>query len=287
MKGTTGEMTMLDKIEKSGNQLIQHGKHNNRIYLIKFSWETFPEDIPALEQLAIQNGYTKIFAKIPAAALAPFLQFSYQTEAFIPSYYNDGSDCLFVSRFFDQSRKKIPDIELLDFYSLVGNMKDKNKFKYTHSLKLVIRILQPDDLAQVVCIYKKVFQTYPFPIFDKKYLKQNMDDKSVIYFGVFDNQKLIGVSSTEIDYINHNAEMTDFAILPEYRGQNLAFFLLNTMETEMKIINIKTLYTIARLKSPGMNKTFMKSGYKYSGTLANNTNISGQIESMNVFYKHL
>jgi hypothetical protein len=36
-----------------------------------------------------------------------------------------------------------------------------------------------------------------------------------------------------------------------------------------------------------MNITFAKNGYEYAGTLKNNTNISGNIESMNVWYKHL
>jgi beta-lysine N6-acetyltransferase len=36
-----------------------------------------------------------------------------------------------------------------------------------------------------------------------------------------------------------------------------------------------------------MNKTFLKFDYCYSGTLINNTNIAGSIESMNVYYKHL
>ncbi len=37
----------------------------------------------------------------------------------------------------------------------------------------------------------------------------------------------------------------------------------------------------------GMNITFAKTGYTYAGTLINNTNISGRLESMNVWYKHI
>ena len=48
-----------------------------------------------------------------------------------------------------------------------------------------------------------------------------------------------------------------------------------------------TTYTIARSLSLGMNLTFAKGGYSFAGTLVNNTQISGQIESMNVWYKHL
>jgi len=36
-----------------------------------------------------------------------------------------------------------------------------------------------------------------------------------------------------------------------------------------------------------MNITFSRMGYRYSGTLLNNTNISGRLESMNVWYKFL
>jgi len=46
-------------------------------------------------------------------------------------------------------------------------------------------------------------------------------------------------------------------------------------------------YTIARALSAGMNVTFARAGYDYGGTLTNNTNICGQIESMNVWYKPL
>jgi len=36
-----------------------------------------------------------------------------------------------------------------------------------------------------------------------------------------------------------------------------------------------------------MNITFARNNYSFAGTLINNTNISGQIESMNVWYKAL
>jgi hypothetical protein len=36
-----------------------------------------------------------------------------------------------------------------------------------------------------------------------------------------------------------------------------------------------------------MNITFARAGYRYAGTLVNNTQICGQLESMNVWYKPL
>ena len=55
----------------------------------------------------------------------------------------------------------------------------------------------------------------------------------------------------------------------------------------MKRQGMHTAYTIARSLSAGMNITFAKLGYVFAGTLTNNTNISGKIESMNVWYKLL
>ena len=59
------------------------------------------------------------------------------------------------------------------------------------------------------------------------------------------------------------------------------------MEKYLKERNYKTLYTIARALSPGINFTFSKMGYKYGGTLINNTNIGSSLESMNIWYKKI
>jgi len=79
--------------------------------------------------------------------------------------------------------------------------------------------------------------------------------------------------------------MTDFATLTACRGHGLALYLLQQMEEEMKLRGMHIFYTIARAYSHGMNITFARNGYTYAGTLTNNTNISGSLESMNVWYK--
>ena len=112
-------------------------------------------------------------------------------------------------------------------------------------------------------------------------------ENGVRYFGVRYNEKLVALASAETDQKSLNAEMTDFATLPEFRGKKYALLLLNSMEKQMKKDGIKTLYTIARLRSIGMNKTFLRLGYQFAGTAIKNTNISGKIESMNIYYKHL
>jgi hypothetical protein len=59
------------------------------------------------------------------------------------------------------------------------------------------------------------------------------------------------------------------------------------MEKEMDKKGILTLYTIARAASYGMNTVFARLGYEFTGKLVQNTNISGNLENMNVWYKRI
>ncbi len=127
---------------------------------------------------------------------------------------------------------------------------------------------------------------YPFPIHDEDYIRETMAS-NVHYYGVLDGDRIVALASSEFDFDAQNVEMTDFATLPEYLGNGLAVHLLKRMEDGLKDGEIKTAYTIARAFSAGMNITFARMGYQFGGTLLNNTNISGNIESMNIWYKFL
>ena len=84
MKGITEGRIMGDKIEKIGESLIQHGKFNDRIYLLKLKDKNVEILADQLDSLALKQGYKKIFAKISAEALPCFLIKGYIIEAFIP-----------------------------------------------------------------------------------------------------------------------------------------------------------------------------------------------------------
>lgn len=274
----------MDSIEKMGHSLIQHGKFNNRIYLLKFDKRDQANLMKRLNELTEKNAYGKIIAKIPESAHPLFLMDGYIQEAYIPEYYLDGEDTFFMAKYFDQKRAQVPTEYLAELSELLASPHEN---KETLPAQFSLKITEPRHASEMALVYQQVFKTYPFPIMDASYLEKTMVEGKVIYFGIWDNGKLAGLSSAELNSTNRNAEMTDFAVLNEYRGQKLAFFLLQQIEEEMRIRQFKTLYTIARLNSPGMSKTFINRGYHYSGLLKNNTNISGQIESMTVFYKNL
>lgn len=276
---------MSDIVQGIGNSIIQHGKENDRVYLMKYNEEDATDLIEKIENLALENHYRKIVAKIPLSAKKEFENFGYLQEASIPYYYNGKEDCVFMCKYLRPDNEINHSSEVQDIISAVKN-KSNNQVPLELSPEFDLRILKKDDVADMSALYKTVFETYPFPIFNPTYLAKTMDE-NIIYFGIFKESELVGVSSCETDSKYMNCEMTDFAILPKYRGNNYSLILLKAMESKMIELNYKVLYTIARAVSFGMNMTFSKSGYLFSGTLYNNTNISGNIEHMNIWYKVL
>lgn len=274
---------MHDVVEEIGDSIIQHGKSNDRIYIMKCYENDLNEIKRKIDTLINKNKYSKIVAKVSKDKEKFFYNMGFELEAEIPSFYKGEVDGVFLSKYIDKERKKTQD-DNLDKIIEVSLSKNNNAKEVDLTKKYEVKKLEEKDAQEMAKIYKKVFETYPFPIHDKNYLIKTMRD-NVIYFGAWDNNKLVGLASSEMSKQDLNSEMTDFAVLEEYRGENIALVLLNTMEKEMKDMGFKTLYTIARAKSYGMNITFSKSGYSYGGQLKNNTNISGDIESMNVWYK--
>lgn len=286
IRNMTGQQRQ-DKIQLFHNALIQHGVLSNRIYLMKLK-NACPESlIPAMDELAQSNGYTKIFAKIPASKADLFFDSNYQKEAQIPGFYQGQETALFLAHYLDSDRQKennLHDIE--NILDLAKNKEKKQPSPDTLPKKACLRACVTDDAKKISDLYRKVFPSYPFPIEQPDYITETMLSH-VVYFGIEIDKELVALSSAEMNDASKNVEMTDFATLPEYRGNNFGGLLLTKMEKEMASRGMLTSYTIARAISPGINITFAKAGYKYCGRLVNNTHISGQIESMNVWYKSL
>lgn len=274
----------MDKIEMYNNALIQHGSYNNRLYVMKFPETGDRSLVKKLSLKAAQNGYAKIVAKVPKKRLTLFLTSGFKVETTIPKFYNGQEDCCFMSKFLDTERATFNPEPLNKFKEAYQEY--QYKYEPLNVEGVEVKALGPDNAEEIASIYRSVFETYPFPVFEQDYILQTMQN-DVLYFGAYVKGRLQCVSSSELDVKAQNAEMTDFAALHEARGKGLSKILLAEMEHQMKERNIKTLYTIARLNSLPMNKTFMGAGYSYAGTLINNTNISGSIESMNIWYKFI
>lgn len=281
-------MTQQDTIENIGNgSLIQHGKHNQRVYLMKLNEADTPAIMDTITQLARKNNYSKIFCKVPQHVAPQFIARGFLCEAQIPRFYNNRETVFFMSKFLNSDRLLNMETEqLMAFSKMLQAQNNTEIADIQHDTTFRIKRLTPQNSRKIAEIYRKVFESYPFPVFDPEYITETMSTH-VAYFGIEANEQLVALASSEIDRDGQNAEMTDFATLPAYRGKKLSVLLLQEMERHMQKQGIKTLYTIARLNSVGMNKTFLRTGYTYSGTAVKNTNIAGTIESMNIYYKHI
>ncbi|MGP8319447.1 MAG: putative beta-lysine N-acetyltransferase [Methanosarcinaceae archaeon] len=277
---------MSDIVTKIGSSVLQHGNYNDRIYLMKLSRSDFPSIIGKLDTLATDKGYCKVIAKIPAYAKDDFLNDGYICEASITRFYRNSEEAHFMVKYYCKSRLFIDETGLNKKVLETAESKSGNGVTVELPHGFEYTICGRSDALEIANVYKKVFETYPFPIHDPRYIEKTMDE-NLIYFCIWNGVNIVALASSEIDIESQNVEMTDFATLPEYQGNSLSLYLLQKMEYEMQKKNMKTAYTIARAGSYGMNIAFTKSGYEYGGTLINNTNISGNFESMNVWYKHL
>jgi putative beta-lysine N-acetyltransferase len=277
---------MIDQMSTFGSSTIQHGKHSDRAYLMSLAPDDLPEIVHYLDRLALDRGYSKIFAKIPAAAKKSFVQNGYESEAAIPDFFRGEEKALFMGKYFSSERMLEKNPEIVGQTLEAALEKPPLDGQPALEPHLSCRRMRPGDTAGMAELYRQVFATYPFPIHDETYLKQTMGE-NVIYFGIREADSLIALASAEIDRSGENAEMTDFATRPDYRGRGLANYLLARAEAAVEQLGIRTAYTIARAYSPGMNITFARNGYTFSGTLTHNTQISGKLESMNVWYKAL
>ena len=279
---------MTDTVETLMHSVIQHGKLNNRIYLMNLDKRDYPHIFPMLDELAEEKKYTKIFAKVPKWAVKQAKEHQYLIEATIPDFFNGTTDGYFLGKFLNDTRKKVNEKtanRIKNVYQKFNSYLNKPDSSEKPQNAIVKKLTESDAdcLAQ---LYDRVFASYPFPIYDASYLKKMMNDH-VKYYGIFEKDQLVAASAAEMDKNHQCVEMTDFATIPEARGKNYALTLLNIMDEEMKKEGMKTGFTIARAVSFGMNITFAKADYKYGGILKNNTAIAGRLESMNVLFKKL
>jgi beta-lysine N6-acetyltransferase len=280
-------MTMQsDIVLHRGNCVIQHGRINNRVYVMKLAPGDISDIIRYADDLTHKEGYTKIFVKVPESSVEIFASAGYITEATVPFFFDGKEPAVFMAKYTDPGRKEVPQApEIAEVLSAAfGYAGERSPHELLEGFSLMHA--HAGDAKEIAALYHSVFKTYPFPIFDQEYIRESMQGQ-VRYYIIRKSHQLAAVASCEIDAENLNAEVTDFATNPSFRGMGFAGILLHSMETDMKKEGILLAYTIARAISRPVNIVFAGAGYQYGGLLPNNTNICGSLESMNVWYKKL
>lgn len=273
-----------DTIVPVGKSSLHHGYLNNRIYLMKYHPSDTEQIIKHIIGLRTTYGYTKIILKIPKSCVKYFSCFHTTQEACIPDFYPDHDDALFISHFYDPGRCEDGASNTIDNILLM--CKEKKQNKPCLSEKIIVRPAKPSDIYQMATLYRNVFATYPFPIHDPEYLMKSMNSGISFVIGEVGGE-IVALGSSEVDSYARAVEMSDLVVDPRTQGLGLSKYILHYMENQMREKEVKTSYTICRAESTQVNLLFAGAGYEYGGTLIQNTNICGKIESMNIWYKPL
>ena len=275
-----------DRIETCCGSVIQHGPHNDRIYVMSLDPASVDRLIPALDDMAASADYGKIVAKIPAPCWQPFSAAGYHEEARVPGLFQGRMDGLFVAKFPAKTGTDIEADTAADRRPANTRPGAGRRGRHRISGNCRPTLCIPMDADALCRVFRQVFASYPFPVYRPDDLKRTMASGTEYYTIRIDGE-MAAVAAAEIDRKNQAVEMTDFATLPQWRGLGLAGTLLRHMEGELCGRHIKTAFTIARTESGGINAIFENRGYLSAGRLIRNTHISGRIQDMNVWYKRL
>lgn len=280
-----GNLYRLDyRIDEAGYKTkIYLDLFNQRIIVISFQAKDIESFTRRLDYLATNNGFDKICLKARAGQWEQLLPFGYVLEGIIKWYYN-GENAYCLSKFFSRQRRLSYKFEeaaaIMEKVSRVSPKQSQPKLPPAYQ----VRRADPGDIQEICCLYNKVFETYPTPVNEPQYVEQLM--KSDYMFVVITHEnKIVSVASADISNQDGNAEITDCASLPEYRGKGLMYLVISALEAELTKQGIGCFFSIARALSPGMNTVFKKLGYTFTGRLTNNCNIYGKFEDMNLWVK--
>lgn len=281
---------MRDTVTRLGSSDVQHGSFNDRVYLMDLAPEDTNMIIPAMEGMAKKYHYSKLFARVPDSAKDQFCAAGYRVEAHIPDMYRGREDGWFLARYPEPSRADPDDpllitADVLKTAKLRSDASRNTKANAITAPGFVIEETGSEDADALAELYTDVFESYPFPIYNPDFLRETMDDGDR-YFVVRKGDRVVAVSSAEVDASGKNAEMS-VATHPDYQGRGLCPALLTKMEKAMRRSGILTAYAIARAAFYPVNITFARAGYRFGGTLINDTQICGGLESMNVWHKSL
>ncbi len=213
------------------------------------------------------------------------ISFGYELEGVIPGYFS-GTDSYIMTLYTNNERRT--SLHWVKENKILSDIKDKgpNMNEKPIPADYFFRKAEVDDAKQLAGLYGKVFQVYPTPMTDAKYVESMINDGTYFYLVEYHNE-VVSAASAEVNTAHHNAELTDCATLPSHRKYGLMKKLLMYLEEELRKNGIFCAYSLARALSFGMNSAFYQLGYQYQGRLTNNCYIFDKLEDMNIWRKDL
>lgn len=256
---------------------------NERLKILDYACIT--EDIiMTIIDFAANEKLGKVISNCQTKLLKPFKNCNFNIEGIINGFFK-GENAYCISLFIDKKREVSVHKNEEDSIIHQCVIEHKNSSK-VRKHKYLIRNAEVNDIPQMIQLFTNVFETYPTPVFSSNYL-QNVINKQILFKVAIEDGKIISIASADMDKYNLNAEITDCATYPKYRGMGIIPNLIQCLERDLQQKGFIALYSLSRAISPGINKAFSKLDYKYCGRLVNNCHICGTFEDMNIWVKKL
>lgn len=274
------------EIEGDGYQVnVFFDYYNKRLKIINYTCTNYVEMLRRLAWLAGANDFDKIFVKAHQSDFQKFLSLGYAMEGVL-KYYFDGKDAYVLSRFSSLERAQSNDLleECTIIEDIMYNSGPNKQRQIPENIKIVYAT--KEHIPQLVYIYRQLFETYPSPLTNPDYVDSAMTH-NVHFMIAFDGLEPVAAASAEINKKHSNAEITDCASIPEMQSKGVMQNIINKLEELMLQEGVTSLYSLARAQSIGMNKSFFRLDYEYSGRLIKNCDIFGKFEDLNIWVKRL
>jgi putative beta-lysine N-acetyltransferase len=278
---------MTETIETIDGALVYHGNMHNRIYFSETTNVDLGILLPKIKDLAKNKRYDKILSRASENRMQVLTSNGYTVEAKIPGLYNGTIDGYFLAEYVNEERhrndeKSLKTIASVKTIALAAN-KPETDSHFEMPTDLNIRKLTSTDFTALEELHEKAYKYHPNQIKDVAHFS-NLSSLNHEFYGLFKNNELVVSAILAIHEEEANMEIVDFITHPDYRGQNLSYFLVQDIKKNMVEKSYKTIYTMVRSTSYGLNITFSKHGFILAGTLTNNCVVRDTMESMNVWY---
>ncbi|MEY9869007.1 putative beta-lysine N-acetyltransferase [Peribacillus sp. B2I2] len=235
--------------------------------------------------IAKEQGFTKVILKARNEDLSAALGQGYMMEGILSRYFN-GNDAYCMAFYLTDERRTsdfwVKEDKVIQDVSEIPRLMDMQKIPENY----ILRFATDEDVQELANLYGEIFETYPTPMNDERYIKKVMEEGTI--FSVIEYEgSIVSAASAEVNEMYHNAELTDCATIPHHRKHGFMKVLISALEQELIRKNIYCSYSLARSLSMGMNAVFHQLGYEYGGRLTKNCNIWDKYEDMNIWGKDL
>jgi putative beta-lysine N-acetyltransferase len=263
---------------------LYHDHANQRLRLDDYRGN-FKKAVTHALAIAHEQGFTKVILKARQEDLSAALAHGFMLEGIISRYFK-GNDAYCMAFYLTDERRTsdfwVKEDKIIQDVSSVPRLMENQQIPENYTL----RFATDEDAHELAILYSTIFETYPTPMNDERYIKKVMEEGTI--FSVIEYEgTIVSAASAEVNEMYHNAELTDCATLPNHRKHGFMKVLISALEQELIRKNIYCSYSLARSLSMGMNAVFHQLGYEYGGRLTKNCNIWDKYEDMNIWGKDL